>query len=118
MEIPGARLETRCTQLRVPSVEDPYVLLEIQYMIIVVLHEVAVGGSMLSLLSICYLLYLASLSSSAPPGFIYATRLGFTRVLVYYIFGLPSSWAFSILGRARYSNNGYPKGMPMTTTKE
>ena len=36
MEIPGARLGTRCTQLRVPSVEDPYVLLAIQYTIIVV----------------------------------------------------------------------------------
>ena len=34
MEIPGARLGTRRTQLRVPSVEDPYVLLAIQYMII------------------------------------------------------------------------------------
>ena len=34
MEIPGARLGTRRIQLRVPSVEDPYVLLAIQYMII------------------------------------------------------------------------------------
>jgi hypothetical protein len=33
-EIPGARLGTRRTQLRVPSVEDPYVLLAIYYMII------------------------------------------------------------------------------------
>ena len=35
MEIPGARLGTRCTQLRVPLVEDPYMLLAIQYMIII-----------------------------------------------------------------------------------
>ena len=34
MEIPGTRLGTRRTQLRVPSEEDPYVLLAIQYMII------------------------------------------------------------------------------------
>jgi hypothetical protein len=34
MEIPGTRLGTRRTQLRVPSVEDPYVLLAIHYMII------------------------------------------------------------------------------------
>jgi hypothetical protein len=34
MEIPGARLDTRRTQLRVPSVEDAYALLAIQYMII------------------------------------------------------------------------------------
>ena len=33
MEIPGSRLGTQYTQLRVPSVEDPYVLLAIQYMI-------------------------------------------------------------------------------------
>ena len=44
MEISGARLGTRCTQLRVPSVEDPYVLLAIYYMIIVVLQGAAVGG--------------------------------------------------------------------------
>jgi hypothetical protein len=34
MEIPGARLGTRYTQLRVSSVENPYVMLAIQYIII------------------------------------------------------------------------------------
>ena len=60
MEIPGARLGTRFTQLRVPSVEDPYVLLAIQYMII----SMFTGGRrrrnyVVSLLSI--LLYYVSL---------------------------------------------------------
>jgi hypothetical protein len=36
MKISGARLGTRRIQLRVPSVEDPYMLLAIQYMIIYV----------------------------------------------------------------------------------
>ena len=57
MEILGARLGTRCTQLRVPSVEDPYVLLAIQYMIIVVLQGAAVGGSMLFLVYLDISLY-------------------------------------------------------------
>jgi hypothetical protein len=52
MEIPGARVGTRCTQVHVSTVEDRYVLLVIQYMIIFVLHGSAVGGvvSILSLL--------------------------------------------------------------------
>ena len=49
MEIPGSRLGTRRTQLRVPSVEDPYVLLAIQYISIICLHGAAIGGAMLSI---------------------------------------------------------------------
>ena len=56
MEIPGTRLGTRRTQLRVPSVEDPYVLLAIQYMIIVVLQGATVGG----IVSMLYPLYFVS----------------------------------------------------------
>ena len=58
MEIPGTRLGTRRTQLRVPSVEDPYVLLAIQYMSIICLQGAAVGGAMLSMfyLSVLYVL--------------------------------------------------------------
>ena len=79
MEIPGARLGTRRTQLRVPSVEDPYVLLAIQYMIIICLHGVAVGGAMLSIsMSICCL-WLGPLISGALASFIYATSLGFYK---------------------------------------
>jgi hypothetical protein len=43
MEIPGARVGTRRTQVHVRSVEDRYVLLEIQYMIIDALQGAVVG---------------------------------------------------------------------------
>ena len=76
MEIPGARLGTRRTQLRVPSVEDPYVLLAIQYMIICVFTGCRHSGSMLSL-SLC--LYLSLFISGALASFIYATSLGFYK---------------------------------------
>jgi hypothetical protein len=44
MEIPRARVGTRRTQVHVPSLEHRYVLLEIQYMIIVALQGASVGG--------------------------------------------------------------------------
>jgi len=75
MEIPGARLGTRLTQLRVPSVEDPYVLLAIQYMIIVCLH----GAAVAELCCLSLSLYLGLLLSGALASFIYATSLGFYK---------------------------------------
>ena len=72
MEIPGARLGTRRTQLRVPSVEDPYVLLAIQYMITSIFTGCRRSGAMLS---ICC----PPFSSGALAGFIYATSLGFYK---------------------------------------
>ena len=72
MEIPGVRLGTRYTQLRVPSVEDPYVLLAIQYMIIDVFTGCRCRRS--------YVFYLSSpLISGALASFIYATSLGFYK---------------------------------------
>jgi hypothetical protein len=61
MEIPGARLGTRRTQLRVPSVEDPYVLLAIQYMIIDVFTGCRRSGAMLSIFCLSVVYVLASL---------------------------------------------------------
>ena len=58
MEIPGARLGTRCTQLRVPSVEDPYMLLAIQYMIIVVFTEGRRRRIYVVYCLCCYLIYI------------------------------------------------------------
>ena len=75
MEIPGTRLGTRRTQLRVPSVEDPYVLLAIHYMITICLHGAAIGGAMLSI----FCLSVVPPISVALASFIYATSLGFYK---------------------------------------
>jgi hypothetical protein len=61
MEIPGTRLGTRRTQLRVPSVEDPYVLLAIQYMIICMFTGCRHSGSMLSIFCLLVLYVLVPL---------------------------------------------------------
>jgi hypothetical protein len=59
-----------------------------------------------------YVVYLFSLLLGALASFIYASSLGF--------YNSPSRLLFrgllgpSILSRARYTNTGYPKGMPMT----
>ena len=71
MEIPGARLGTRRTQLRVPSVEDPYVLLAIQYMIICMFTGCRHKRS--------YVVYLYLPLLGALASFIYATSLGFYK---------------------------------------
>ena len=64
-----------------------------------------------------YVVYLPPPFGCAPAWFYMSNQARVTRVLVDYSFGLPS-WAFSILGRARYTNNGYPKGIPMIVAPE
>ena len=75
MEIPGTRLGTRRTQLRVPSVEDPYVLLAIYYMIISIFTGSRRSGAMLSIFRLSVVLSI----SGALASFIYATSLGFYK---------------------------------------
>ena len=119
MEIPGTRLGTRRTQLRVPSVEDPYVLLAIQYMIIDVFTGCRHRRSyIVYILSICWPLYFGCPSQlyicNQPRVLQESQSTTSSGCLV----GPSPYWVFSILGRARYTNNGYPKGIPILVAPE
>jgi hypothetical protein len=50
-------------------------------------------------------------------GFIYATSIGFYKSPSRLILGVAFLGLFFILGQTRYTNNGYPKGKPMTDTE-
>ena len=79
MEIPGARLGIRRTQLRVPSVEDPYVLLAIYYMIISIFTWCRRKRSYAVCLLSIFCLSVGLFISGALASFIYATSLGFYK---------------------------------------
>ena len=129
MEIPGSRLGTRCTQLRVPSVEDPYVLLAIQYMIIVVFT----GGRRrrIYVVSSIFLAVLCVLRVTCPsflgcPSWLYICnrarvykdpsriRIRVFLLLLQVIFE-SLYLSTSLMGRARYTNPRVPEGHILVT---
>jgi hypothetical protein len=91
---------TRRTHVHFPAVEDRYVLLATSIWSQWCLQGAAIGGVCMS--NLLYLLSniacLWDIFLGAPlPGFIYATRLGFTSVLVEYILEFPFFVSKSIL---------------------